>query len=76
MVLASTPENCRIYAPLALGNHVDYQGTHRSARHLHDASYTVWFYEDYPYVVREPDGLELTLNQLTNANDGTPRSRR
>ncbi len=63
MMLAPTPENCRIYAPLALGNHVDHQVTHRSARHLHDAGYTVWFYEDYPYVVRDPDGLERMLGQ-------------
>ena len=63
MALAPIPGACRIYAPLAIGNHVDHQVTHRSARRLHDAGYTVRFYEDYPYVVRDPTGLEKTLTR-------------
>ena len=31
MELAPTPGTCRIYAPLAVGNHVDHQVAHRSA---------------------------------------------
>ena len=63
MASAPIPETCRIYAPLAIGNHVDHQVAHRSARRLHDAGYTVCFYEDYPYVVRHPAGLEKTLTR-------------
>ena len=63
MALAATPETCRIYAPLAIGNHVDHQVAHLSARRLHDAGYTAYFYEDYPYVVRDPADLEKTLTR-------------
>ena len=63
MAFAPIPGTCRIYAPLAIGNHVDHQVAHRSARRLHDAGYTVCFYEDYPYVVRDPAGLEKTLTR-------------
>ena len=63
MELAPKPGTCRIYAPLAVGNHVDHQVTHRSAQRLHDAGYTVFFYEDYPYVVRDPAGMEKTLTR-------------
>jgi len=63
MAFAPIPGTCRIYAPLAIGNHVDHQVIHLSARRLHDAGHTVCFYEDYPYVVRDPAGLEKTLTR-------------
>ena len=63
VALAPIPGTCRIYAPLAIGNHVDHQVAHLCARRLHDAGHTVYFYEDYPYVVRDPAGLEKTLTR-------------
>lgn len=59
--LAPLPEQCIFYAPLAIGNHVDHQIVQRSAARLHDRGYAVRFYEDYPYVVRDPGGLETSL---------------
>lgn len=50
-----------LYGPLAIGNHVDHQITHAAARLLHSQGYTVWFYEDYPYVVRATGALEAAL---------------
>ena len=38
-----------IYAPLAIGHHVDHQLVHQAARRLHAEGYHVVFYEDYPY---------------------------
>ncbi len=38
-----------IYAPLAVGHHVDHQLTHAAALELRRQGYTVVFYEDYPY---------------------------
>jgi LmbE family N-acetylglucosaminyl deacetylase len=59
--LASEPEACRFYAPLAIGNHVDHQVTLSAALRLRQSHHDVWFYEDYPYVVRDSDGLARAL---------------
>src|SRR5262245_20194923 len=48
--LISQPEESLIYAPLAVGHHVDHQLTHTAVWQLHAQGYTVLFYEDYPYV--------------------------
>lgn len=61
--LAPDGEACRFYAPLAIGNHVDHQVTLQAAMRLHQRGRTVWFYEDYPYVVRDPDGLAQALSR-------------
>lgn len=67
--LAPKPEHCTLYAPLAIGNHVDHQVVHRAARHLQQADYHVRYYEDYPYVVREPNGLTSALNRWSGGNN-------
>lgn len=59
--LAPAAGRCLVYAPLAIGNHVDHQATLGAALRLHDAGYAVRFYEDYPYVVRDPEGLQRAL---------------
>lgn len=61
--LAPAPPRCVLYAPLAIGNHVDHQIARRSARLLSDQGYTVWHYEDYPYISREPAGLAASLGE-------------
>jgi hypothetical protein len=39
----------RIYAPLAIGSHVDHQHGYRAGLCLDKRGYEVWFYEDLPY---------------------------
>lgn len=58
---AGPPAEARIYAPLAVGNHVDHQVVHRAAELLRQRGFAVWFYEDYPYVVRAAGALEAAL---------------
>jgi LmbE family N-acetylglucosaminyl deacetylase len=59
--LAPEPEQCVLYAPLAIGNHVDHQVVHRAAKDLQHGGYRIRYYEDYPYVVREAEGLTEAL---------------
>lgn len=61
--LAPAPPGCVIYAPLAIGSHVDHQITRRSAAVLKDHDYDVWYYEDYPYIARDPAGLAASLGE-------------
>lgn len=51
-----------LYAPLAVGRHVDHQVVHQAAGHLMAMGYRVGFYEDYPYA-EAPDALEEALAQ-------------
>ena len=59
--LAPAPANCTLYAPLAIGNHVDHQIARRSATILQRHGFDVLYYEDYPYVARDPEGFERSL---------------
>jgi LmbE family N-acetylglucosaminyl deacetylase len=66
-----------IYAPLAVGNHVDHQLVRAAALTLHRRSYPVVFYEDYPYVempgalTRELEriGIERWTEQVQNLDE-------
>jgi LmbE family N-acetylglucosaminyl deacetylase len=62
--LAPRPDQCVLYAPLAIGNHVDHQIAQRSAAILQRYGYDVRYFEDYPYSVRDPAGLETRLAHL------------
>lgn len=42
-----------VFAPLAVGHHVDHRLTHRAAKCLAVAGHTVMFYEDFPYAGQE-----------------------
>jgi LmbE family N-acetylglucosaminyl deacetylase len=64
VALAPQPDQCALYAPLAIGNHVDHQITQRSATLLQHHGYNVHYFEDYPYSARDPDGLERQLSRL------------
>jgi len=46
---ASNPASVKLYAPLAVGNHIDHQLVQRATRLLHLTGYAVIYYEDYPY---------------------------
>jgi LmbE family N-acetylglucosaminyl deacetylase len=41
----------RLYAPLAIGNHVDHQIAFRAGVAMAREGWTVWFYEDLPYAL-------------------------
>lgn len=53
------PRANRIVAPLTVGNHVDHQLTRRAAEGAIPAGLV--YYEDYPYVQREPETLAQLL---------------
>jgi LmbE family N-acetylglucosaminyl deacetylase len=53
----------RVYAPLAIGRHVDHQLVHRAAARLGARGWNVWFYEDTPYALK-PGALEQRLAEI------------
>jgi LmbE family N-acetylglucosaminyl deacetylase len=55
--------NTRIYAPLAIGFHVDHQHAFRAGMQLADQGYEVWFYEDLPYGLK-PDHVSARREQI------------
>jgi len=55
-----------IYAPLAIGHHVDHQIVHSAAQYLLAEGYRVAFYEDYPYA----ESAAATAAALTRAGAG------
>jgi LmbE family N-acetylglucosaminyl deacetylase len=59
--LAPAPARCTLYAPLAIGRHVDHQIARRSAARLQEHGFEVWYFEDYPYIARDPTGLAAAL---------------
>ena len=71
--LAPHPDQCTIYAPLAVGCHVDHQVVRQAAMQLLEASYEVLFYEDYPYVVRDRAGLPAALERFKTSGGWRPR---
>lgn len=56
---STLPAARRVVAPLTVGNHVDHQLTRIAAERVWGAS--LRYYEDYPYVQREPQSLEQLL---------------
>jgi LmbE family N-acetylglucosaminyl deacetylase len=59
----STSAEVVMYAPLAVGNHVDHQLVRDSLLGAHNCSRQVVFYEDYPYV-DVPGALTRALTTL------------
>jgi LmbE family N-acetylglucosaminyl deacetylase len=43
-----------VYVPIGVAWHVDHRLAYLTARPLRDAGATVWLYEDFPYVVKDP----------------------
>jgi len=52
----SLPPNAILVCPLGLGHHVDHQLTRHAAEGL---NHPLWYYADYPYVLRDNAQLEL-----------------
>lgn len=61
----------RVFAPLAIGNHVDHQLVFWAARSL-PPRYGVLFYEDYPYAARE-GALQRRFDMLKRVGEWQPR---
>jgi LmbE family N-acetylglucosaminyl deacetylase len=59
-------EYATLFAPLAVGNHVDHQLVRHAALALEIPSRSVVFYEDYPYVER-PGDLTKALDTVSPA---------
>lgn len=57
------PATVRVYAPLAIGGHVDHQHAERAGRLLAKRGYAVWYYEDLPYALR-PENVDRRRPQL------------
>ncbi len=54
----------RIYAPLAIGFHVDHQTVFSSAQQLAAAGWDVWLYEDVPYALL-PGSKQRRLDEIS-----------
>lgn len=46
-----------LYAPLGAGGHVDHELARRLGQRMSERGWRAWFYEDYPYVELEADGV-------------------
>lgn len=55
--------NTRIYAPLAVGYHVDHQHAYRAGLKLAGQGFEVWFYEDLPYSLK-PEHVSARREQI------------
>jgi LmbE family N-acetylglucosaminyl deacetylase len=64
--VAGDAANTMIYAPLAIGHHVDHQLVRTVAIELAQTIPNFCFYEDFPYVARESDALEKALAEVNN----------
>jgi LmbE family N-acetylglucosaminyl deacetylase len=53
----------RIYAPLAIGQHVDHQIVFQAGVNLAAAGWDVWFYEDLPYAL-QPGAVQMRLTGI------------
>ena len=56
--LAGEEKSIRLYAPLGIGGHVDHVLAGRLGQRMGQSGWTVWFYEDYPYVELESNGVK------------------
>ncbi len=55
------------YAPLGVGRHIDHQIVCSAADRLVQRGAKVYFYEDYPYVQRDPAALQARIQELGGA---------
>jgi LmbE family N-acetylglucosaminyl deacetylase len=62
--VAGDAPNVTIYAPLAVGHHVDHQLVRAVAIEMAQTNPAVCFYEDFPYVARDPDALKKALAEV------------
>lgn len=54
----------QVFVPLGVGDHVDHQLAFEAGRQLAQRGIEVWAYEDLPYGIHTPAGLDRRLAQL------------
>ncbi|MGB6065798.1 MAG: PIG-L family deacetylase [Desulfomonilaceae bacterium] len=59
------PSIC-LYAPLGVGHHVDHELARQMGQWMGESGWRVWFYEDYPYVELEADGVQTAQARFGN----------
>jgi len=64
-------ESTRVFVPLGAGSHVDHQLAFEAGRRMAALGIEVYAYEDCPYVIHTPDGLDRRLAEV-RASLGTP----
>jgi LmbE family N-acetylglucosaminyl deacetylase len=57
-------EPARVFSPLGIGNHVDHLLCFEAAEALRPTGAAVYYYEDFPYVIRDRAGLAARLAQI------------
>ena len=73
--LPSMPNpNVRLYAPLAIGRHVDHQLVQRAGMLLARQGWDVWFYEDIPYALK-PGAFAARLAEIEQTMEKAPVAR-
>jgi LmbE family N-acetylglucosaminyl deacetylase len=55
--------NTRVYAPLAIGHHVDHQHAYLAGLELIRRGWEVWFYEDLPYGLKQ-ENVDARRSQI------------
>jgi LmbE family N-acetylglucosaminyl deacetylase len=60
-------QDATVFVPLGVGMHVDHQLVFETGRILAQSGARVLAYEDAPYVIHTPSGLELRLAQVGDA---------
>jgi LmbE family N-acetylglucosaminyl deacetylase len=61
----------RLYAPLAVGRHVDHQLVHLAGSKLAQRGWDVWFYEDIPYALK-PGAFAARMAEINGAGELAP----
>lgn len=57
-------EGARVFVPLGIGSHVDHQLVFEAGRCLASRGIDVYAYEDCPYAIHTPSGVQARLGQL------------
>ena len=68
--LLNLPEwrsGARVFVPLGVGSHVDHQLVFEAGRRLARSGVEVWAYEDCPYAIHTPAGVEARLKSVEGA---------
>ena len=60
-------DGTRVFVPLGVGSHVDHQLVFEAGRHLASQDVEVYAYEDCPYAIHTPAGVEARLSALGDA---------
>jgi LmbE family N-acetylglucosaminyl deacetylase len=63
-ILGVPLSDCTLYAPLAVGDHVDHHVVRQWALSLADEAHALYLYADFPYI-RESEALDKALQAIT-----------